>query len=619
MTSRLLRTYQQHQPFAVVLVLFVSFRLLALLTLRIGGFFADYSDYEFYYAWGQLTAMGYQPFQDLWAAYPPLFPALMLPIFELSSRIPPWSDPRLFFHGLFGLFLLLFETGNLILIYRLALKLQADEETAPSGSAEFRMPPALWSAILYALLFVPAYTMMGWFDTMPLFFMLLGLDLLLSKSRWGWPASAVAVALGFLVKLTPMLVVPIAIRWLGAKLSWRAARTEWFDRRSPANLLRPAVYTTIFFGVAGGLGYWLSNGNLALGFSSFHIQSIRPPWQSVWALIDGFYGYGLVPLDMRNLVSFETYQWESRIPWTWVTLAFVGIYLWLYTRRYDWARIRTPIVFNAVSMIWLLLYSKGWSPQFLVWILAFVVLLNPSMRTILVAVALSVINGIETYVYLMMLPDEHWIMVAAVLLRTALLLLLAAEFVGQIWPLGERKQSIERWSGRLSWATLLVSLFVALLGAPRAAQAYEARRWQEETCQPAIAYLQEQTEWPNRTIVSEDLNVWRDFYPWLREDYDIRILDTYSAIDEAPESVLARQLDELIREGEFWWVEREPSIAAQTYFTGPTVEVLDRQKLGACVLARIVPHVSGEPMGSDRCCRRTDRIEVDGDGIGRGG
>ncbi len=332
--------------------------------------------------------------------------------------------------------------------------------------------------------------MMGWFDTMPLFFMLLGLDLLLSKSRWGWPTSAVAVALGFLVKLTPVLVVPIAVRWLGAKLSWQAARSEWFDRRSPGNLLRPAIYTAIFFGVVGGLGYWLSNGNLALGFSSFHIQSIRPPWQSVWALIDGYYGYGLVPLDMRNLVAFESYQWESRIPWSLVTLAFVGLYLWLYTRRYDWERIRTPIVFTAVSMIWILLYSKGWSPQFLVWVLAFVVLLNPSMHTILVAIALSLLNGIETYVYLMMLPDEHWIMAATVILRTVLLILLATEFLGQIWPQAERGQSLQRWSGRLSWATMLVALFVALIGAPRAAQAYEARRWQEEACRPAIAYLQ---------------------------------------------------------------------------------------------------------------------------------
>ena len=51
MVDRPSRTYQRHQPFAIVLALFVSFRLLALLTLRIGGFVADYSDYEFYYAW----------------------------------------------------------------------------------------------------------------------------------------------------------------------------------------------------------------------------------------------------------------------------------------------------------------------------------------------------------------------------------------------------------------------------------------------------------------------------------------------------------------------------------------------------------------------------------------
>jgi hypothetical protein len=295
--------------------------------------------------------------------------------------------------------------------------------------------------------------MMGWFDTMPLFFMLLGLDLLLLKRSWGWPISAVSIALGFLVKLTPVLVVPDCHPLVGRQVELARGTQRVVQPELTGQSAAPTIYTAIFFGVAGGLGYWLSNGNLALGFSSFHIQSIRPPWQSVWALIDGYYGYGLVPLDMRNLVSFESYQWESRIPWTMVTLALSALYLWLYTRRYDWARIRTPIAFNAVSMIWILLYSKGWSPQFLVWILAFVVLLSPSMRTILVAIALSMLNGIETYIYLMILPDEHWIMVAAVLLRTALLILLAVEFVGQVWPQTERGKFLQHWSGRLTWAT----------------------------------------------------------------------------------------------------------------------------------------------------------------------
>ena len=124
--------------------------------------------------------------------------------------------------------------------------------------------------------------------------------------------------------------MPVAIRWLGAKLSWRAACDEWFDRNSPGNLLRPALYTLIFFGVTIGLGLWLAHGNAELAVSSFRINAIRSPWQSVWALIDGYYGYGLVPVDMRNMIGLETNQWQSRIPWGWVTLAFLALYLWLY-------------------------------------------------------------------------------------------------------------------------------------------------------------------------------------------------------------------------------------------------------------------------------------------------
>ena len=114
--------YQRHTAFFTIFVLFAAFRLLAIFLFRPGGFIADASDYDFYYEWGLQLPRGYRTFVDLWTAYPPLFPAFMLPIFEWSSRIPPWVEPRLFFHLLFGLQLLLFECANLILIYRLAYK-----------------------------------------------------------------------------------------------------------------------------------------------------------------------------------------------------------------------------------------------------------------------------------------------------------------------------------------------------------------------------------------------------------------------------------------------------------------------------------------------------------------
>ncbi|MCB9123595.1 MAG: hypothetical protein H6643_03635 [Caldilineaceae bacterium] len=86
--TRLRDFYRQHYWFLVVLVLFASFRFFAILLFRPGGFIADNSDYEFYYAWGFTLPMGYTTFVDLWTAYPPLFPALMLPVFE-CRRIPP--------------------------------------------------------------------------------------------------------------------------------------------------------------------------------------------------------------------------------------------------------------------------------------------------------------------------------------------------------------------------------------------------------------------------------------------------------------------------------------------------------------------------------------------------
>ncbi|MEZ4658514.1 MAG: hypothetical protein R2911_13165 [Caldilineaceae bacterium] len=630
--------YRRHELFCIVLLLFVSFRLLAILLFRPGGFVADASDYDFYMAWGEMTPQGKHVYDNMWTAYPPLFPALMLPIFELSSRIPPWVEPRLFFHTFFGAFLLLFESGNLILIYRLAAKLvekldsNGIEGRARTAAAELSLsgegapaaihaptgvtslspllpfpPSPLLPVILYALLFTPVYTLLGWFEATPLFFMLLGLDLLLSRRRGSWLLSAAAAALGFLTKLTPALLVPIAVRWLGARLSWRALRTEWFDRQASGNLLRPLIYTLLFAAVIVGVGYPLVAANPALAFSSLRIQSIRPPWQTIWALLDGYYEAGSVPLRMDNLVGLAAPLWQSRLPWNVITLLFGLLYLWLYTRPYDWSRPRTPVAFAAASVIWLFLYSKGWSPQFLVWILVFIVLLLPTLRGMVVAVLLMGLNFVESSVFLIMLPNEHWMLWGAVLARTVLLILLLGEFVAQIWPKAGQKLILQRMAAVSMWAVTLLTVAGALVSAPVAADAYRARRWAETPCRDAIAYLQEQAVWPNRLIVTAQPEVWREFYPWLHNfipvtqrrslrhvgQYDIRIVEAYSPTDEAPEAVMSRLLNELGQAGEFWWVENAQATADQLaystpYFAQPNVQTLESQQLGSCIVRRVV-------------------------------
>lgn len=603
--------YRRHYWFGVLLLLFVAMRLFAVLLFRPGGFFADNSDYEFYQRWGQLIPSGYTTFQNLWTAYPPLFPALMLPVFELASRIPPWIEPRLFFHLLFGGLLLIFEVGNLLLIYRLGNRLGQDAgcpgaEQEPEFRTETQVLNGLLPAVLYALLFAPLYTLLGWFEAMPLFFLLLGLDLLLLPRRWGFVGSAAAAALGFLVKLTPVLLLPIAVRWLGAKLSWQAAREEWFQRRSPGNLLRPAVYVLVFAGVAVGVGLpALGPGfDPQLALSSFRINAIRPPWQSIWALLDGYYGFGNVPIDMRNLQGLAAGgQWQTQLPWGLIGLAFAALYLWLYTRRYDWSRARTPMVFAAVSVIWLFLYSKGWSPQFIVWILAFLVLLTPSLHGMVLAVAFTAINFVESTVFLLLLPDEHWILAATVLTRTLLLILLAAEWLGQIWPQADLGRRLQVLAPRGAWVVLAAALLAALLGAPRAAQAYWERRTAEHPCGAAITFLQQDPAEGRGTIITPHVEVWRDLYPWLRTQYGIHVLDGYDPNDRPAEEVMGEKLVELAGVGEFWWVEhggpdQDWSPVLRSFLAQPGAASFDEQVLGACRLVRVAALPQKPPLAT---------------------
>lgn len=642
------RILRLHAPFLLLLFLFVSFRLLALLLLRPGGFLADASDVDFYYTWGLLMSMGYRTFDTLWTAYPPLFPQLMLSIFEWSSRVPPWVEPRLAFHTLFGAIILLFDAGNLALLYSLANQLSHEQKGTSSPRPNLQSPISnlqspLLPPLLYALLFTPLYTALGWFEAMPLFFMLLGLDLLLrrpapspfaveekalggateefstvvplavpplSEGRLGggWLFSAVAVALGFLIKLTPLLLLPIAVRWLGARLSWRAARREWFDRRAPGNLLRPTLYALIVLLVTVAIGYPIVRANPALALSSFQVQGVRAPWQSVWALLDGVYGAGVVQADMRNLIGLARDPWQSTLPWTWITLAFVLLYTWLYTRPFDWTRRRTPVAFAAVSVLWLFLYSKGWSPQFLLWVLAFVALLLPTARGAVIGAALAAINVIESQIFLLLLPGERWILWTTVLARTLLLVLLAVEFLAQIWPRVTVARPLKRIAAGATWLVLAATVVTLAIGAPSAARAYADRRLAEHPCREAIALLRDE-EGETRQIITGQTAVWRDLYPWLRDDYAITVIDTYSPIDEARETVAARRFHELLDEAgatEFWWIEQPGSLsilnddssdALRPLLASNAVTRFDDEQFGACRLLRAA-RLGGAPLAA---------------------
>ena len=158
----------------------------------------------------------------------------------------------------------------------------------------------------------------------------------------------------------------------------------------------------------------------------------------------------------------------------------------------------------------------------------------------------------------------------------------------------DRLRAAGRRIGRVSrgfaWGAMVAGILGAILLTPRAAQAYQDRRLAEHPCAPAIAYLRDEADGAPTTILTEDLAIWQDFYPWLRQDYNLRVIDSYSPTDEPPADVIGRTLDALLQEGQaVWWVEGPAgSLAADTYFTQPGVQIYEAQTLGACRVAQLV-------------------------------
>jgi hypothetical protein len=260
------------------------------------------------------------------------------------------------------------------------------------------------------------------------------------------------------------------------------------------------------------------------------------------------------------------------------------------------------LAFTATSVILLFLYSKGWSPQFLVWVVAFIALLLPTLRGVVLAILLSLVNVVESHIFLIMLKDEHWLLVGTVILRTLLLLLLMLEFLAQIWPTPAQAVALRRLAAWASWGVVLAALLGAGLAAPRMATAYWHQQLAAHPCQEAILYLQEQAGWPNPLLVTQQPEVWRDLYPWLREDYEFYVVDGYVTSYEFADEAL-RRVNEIAGQ-EFWWVSHaampytreSPQEVHDRYFNQPNVFRIEERIAGDCRLERVIRLQEPQPL-----------------------
>ena len=89
---------------------------------------------------------------------------------------------------------------------------------------------------------------------------------------------------------------------------------------------------------------------------SFLVQSFKSPmlrstWETVWALIDGYYSFGVAGgVDRFDPTQAGAAQHPTRLPWPLISVGFGLFYLALYTRRVDWRERRNVVAFTALTL-----------------------------------------------------------------------------------------------------------------------------------------------------------------------------------------------------------------------------------------------------------------------------
>lgn len=497
--------------FGLLLTVFLSFRVLTLFLLRPGGFVRDWSEFNTFFGIASLSDYGLYPFLDFWLEWPPLGPWLVVGSYQASLWLPPWpEDPRLGFVVMLGLVFVLFEVGNFVLVYRIASRLFRTEGVVTR---------VLW---LYAGLFPPVYAMLGFFDGVALFFMLLTLDLLMADRRF---LSAMAVGVGFTVKIVPILMLPVAVRRL-----WYTYRTQRHDAWTETSLYTIVAGLTV---LALMSPFIIMGPEWVLAF--LRAMADRSAWETVWALLEGYYGFGQVMGDRFNPNETNFAIYPGTLPWSFITLLFAGLYSLMVIQPGHYNQPRQTVALAGLTVCVFFLYTKGYSPQFLVYLLPFVILLFPDIKGLTYALILTVLNILEQPVYFVMLPDAEWLLTFVIIARYVTIILLAVEFGWALWP----AENPARWFTTMQkyspWAIGGVAAFALLIVGPYAMQAYGAQRLtdspDDNPSATFVKFMQVQELEPGSPrpyiakplLLVSDQTVYRQVYPYLANSFEVQL------------------------------------------------------------------------------------------------
>jgi hypothetical protein len=258
----------------------------------------------------------------------------------------------------------------------------------------------------------------------------------------------------------------------------------------------------------------------------------RSSWETVWAVAEGYYGFGAVEGDRWNVAetAFAVHRGWNPAVWTLITLAWAGIYGFIFLRRANYNGTRNLVAFAGLTVAIFMLYSKGYSPQFLVYLLPFVLLLMPNGRGLTYMLVLTGLNIFEQPVYFVLIPTATWLLIFVVVTRFIITIMLALEFVLVLWPSEAPLATFAQARRRVPVALGAFAAVGLLIVTPFSIRAYNLERVQNGPVSTFAGFMRSQLDdgqsnTAKPRLLLSDQTTYRQLYPHLNSDYDLQLAD----------------------------------------------------------------------------------------------
>ena len=414
----------------------------------------------FFFPFAYLQNQGIFPLVHYWFEYPPVQAYLMVALRYVAVAVcgrgsPAWECLCLV--RTVQVASVVWELASLQLIYAMAKALRG-----PKAAVR-----ACW---LYVALFSTAFVSLSYVETFPVFLMLAAISLAFhSRPMW----AAVVTAGGFMAKMLPIGVLPAILK---CDARWR---------------FRLVSLLGFAAGVAALSAPFLIGGKPWLRLS-FEVTAKRPPWETVWALLDRRYDFGYVGpgLNDQRPDFFAEQSGHGVAPYAEEVLKNVphevfgpgpmgrtifyyvaahfatdlgfldskprrAEYWWIYGGAgivlslfylVTFARLpsamppRRRLFFAAFTMFLMFFYAKGWSPQFVLYLIPLVLITFPLGEGGLWALVLTVLAFAEMpiwTVYVHGRPEavvaDQLLLHAVVIARTAAIVAIAARLYPRVF------------------------------------------------------------------------------------------------------------------------------------------------------------------------------------------